>query len=66
VEKLKQVTDNFSSRLKNVEDHIEKVLIQQVAMNRTNIGFISAAGHVFRSILDRSVIHIPHLLYVMY
>jgi hypothetical protein len=41
VENFKEVTDTLSSRLKNVEDNIEKVHNQQIAMNRSNRGYIS-------------------------
>jgi hypothetical protein len=66
VEKFKGVTHTLSNRLKNVEDHIKKVPNQQMAMNRSNTGYISIVGFIFRPILDKNVIAIPHLLYNMY
>jgi hypothetical protein len=43
VEKFKEVTDTLSDRQKNVEDHIEKVPNQQVAMNRS-MGYLNCGA----------------------
>jgi hypothetical protein len=58
---FKEVTDSLSNRQKNFEDCIKKVLNQQVAMNRSNLGFILSVG----LILDENVIATPLILCAM-
>jgi hypothetical protein len=66
VEKVKQVTHTLLNRQKNMEDRIEKVRNQQITMNRSNTGYISVVGLIFRPVLDKNVIPIPLLLYAVY
>jgi hypothetical protein len=61
VDKFKEDADTLSNKLKNMEDHIEKVII-----NRSDIGFIAIVELVFRPILNENVIPIPLILYAMY
>jgi hypothetical protein len=62
VEKYEHVTHTLSDLMKNLEDRIDKVRNQPVAMNRSNSGYISIVGSVARQILDNNVIPIPLLL----
>jgi hypothetical protein len=62
VEKLGEVTDTLSNRQKDAEDHMKKVLDEQVAMNISNLGFILIVG----LILEENVIGIPLILYIVY
>jgi hypothetical protein len=62
VEKLKDVRDTMSNRQKDVEDHMKKVLDEQVAVNISNPRFILIVG----LILEENVIAIPLILYIVY
>jgi hypothetical protein len=63
VEKVKEVTDPFAEKLKNVEHPIEKISEQQAEIKTWNIGFIQILGQLFRSVLDKNVIPIPFISY---
>jgi hypothetical protein len=65
VQKVEELTDPFSQRLKNVEHSIEKIPDPQVAMKTANTGFIQILGLLFRPILDKNVISILLILCIV-
>jgi hypothetical protein len=46
---VKEIMNNFSYRLKNTEELLEKVTNQQIAINRSRIRYILILGSSFRT-----------------
>jgi hypothetical protein len=65
VQKVEEVTDPFSQRLKNVEHPTEEISTQQVAMKTSNTGFINILGLLFRRFWDKNVIPTLLLLHIV-